>query len=314
MKPKIYIDGSEGTTGLRINERLDGRDDIEIIHIDPELRKDNAERAKCINASDITFLCLPDAAAVEAVSLVTNDNVRIIDASTAHRTEPGWAYGFAELAPSFRENIRNGKRIANPGCHASGFIALMYPLIARGILPKDYPAVTYSLTGYSGGGKKMIAAYESEDKAKDLYAPREYGLTQNHKHLKEMKAICGLDRAPLFTPIVDDYYAGMIVNLPLYADSVSMGAEALRDFYADYYKGERFIDVKPFSAQTEELGGFLDAGSVAGRDGMEIYVMGNDERILVSSRFDNLGKGASGSAVQCMNIMLGLDEATGLNI
>jgi len=314
MKPKIYIDGSEGTTGLRINERLEGRDDIEIIHINPELRKDNAERAKCINASDITFLCLPDAAAIEAVSLVTNDKVRIIDASTAHRTEPGWAYGFAELAPSFRENIRNGKRIANPGCHASGFIALMYPLIAKGILPKNYPAVTYSLTGYSGGGKKMIAAYESEDKSKDLYAPREYGLTQNHKHLKEMKAICGLDKAPLFTPIVDDYYAGMIVNLPLYADSVSMGAEALRDFYAEYYKGERFITVKPFSAQTEELGGFLDAGSVAGLDGMEIFVMGNDERILVSSRFDNLGKGASGSAVQCMNIMLGIDEATGLNL
>ena len=214
MKTKVFIDGSEGTTGLRIHERLDNRDDIELLTIAPELRKDPAERSRLINSSDITFLCLPDSAAREAVALVTNPNVRIIDASTAHRTEAGWAYGFPELSAKHREAIRTGKRIANPGCHASGFISLVYPLIAGGILPADYPVASFSLTGYSGGGKKMIAQYEASDRDAELDAPREYGLSQQHKHLKEMRLITGLSRAPLFTPIVSDYYSGMVVNVP----------------------------------------------------------------------------------------------------
>ena len=314
MKAKIYIDGSEGTTGLRINERFKGRDDIEILTIPSELRKDVNERRKYINASDITFLCLPDDASREAVSLVENDNVRIIDASTAHRTNPDWAYGFPELSPEFRENIRNSKRIANPGCYASGFIALVYPLIKQGIIKPDFPVTSFAMSGYSGAGKKTIAVYESEDKTKEMYAPRQYALTQNHKHLKEMKAITGLSKEPLFLPVVDDYYCGMIVNVPLYSDMIGMKASELQKVFADFYKGEKFINVKPFEAQTEELNGFMAANSCEGWDGMEIYVCGNDDRILLSSRFDNLGKGASGAAIQCMNILLGCDEAKGLNI
>ena len=314
MKAKIYIDGSEGTTGLRINERFKGRDDIEILTIPSELRKDVNERRKYINASDITFLCLPDDASREAVSLVENDNVRIIDASTAHRTNSDWAYGFPELSPEFRENIRNSKRIANPGCYASGFIALVYPLIKQGIIKPDFPVTSFAMSGYSGAGKKTIAVYESEDKTKEMYAPRQYALTQNHKHLKEMKAITGLSKEPLFLPVVDDYYCGMIVNVPLYSDMIGMKASELQKVFADFYKGEKFINVKPFEAQTEELNGFMAANSCEGWDGMEIYVCGNDDRILLSSRFDNLGKGASGAAIQCMNILLGCDEAKGLNI
>ena len=213
MKTKIFIDGSEGTTGLRIHERFSNRDDIELLSINSELRKDTQERARLINESDITFLCLPDQASREAVSLVTNPNVRIIDTSTAHRTEEGWAYGFPELSSAHREAIKNGKRIAVPGCHASGFISLVYPLISGGIISNDYPISAFSLTGYSGGGKKMIAEYEGEQRNKDLDAPREYALTQMHKHLKEMKAITGLKREPLFSPIVADYYSGMVVSV-----------------------------------------------------------------------------------------------------
>ena len=236
MKTKIFIDGSEGTTGLRINERFKGREDLEILSIDPALRKDPAERKKLINASDVTILCLPDAAAKEAVSLVENDRVRIIDTSTAHRTASGWAYGFPELSPEFRKKIREGKRIANPGCHASGFVALVYPLIREGILPADYPVSSFSLTGYSGGGKKMIAQYEAEERSEELDAPREYGLNQQHKHLKEMTAITGLAVPPLFTPIVADYYSGMVVSVPLHTGMLkkSLTPEELRDFFAEY--------------------------------------------------------------------------------
>ncbi len=314
MKTKVYIDGSAGTTGLRINERFKNRDDIEILHIPDELRKDSLTRKKYINESDITFLCLPDAASIEAVSLVENDNVKIIDASTAHRTNPDWAYGFPELGPEFREKIRNGKRIAVPGCYASGFMSLVYPLINKGIIKSDFPIVSFAMSGYSGAGKSAIEIYETDAKTEAMYAPREYALTQNHKHLKEMKAIAGLDREPLFTPIVDDYYCGMIVNLPLYSSMIGMKPQELQKVYADYYAGEQFIKVKPFDAQTEELGGFLPANGCAGWDGMEIYVNGNDDRILVASRFDNLGKGASGAAIQCMNIMLGYEENKGLNL
>lgn len=315
MKTKVFIDGSEGTTGLRIHERLDNRDDIELLTIAPELRKDPAERSRLINSSDITFLCLPDSAAREAVALVTNPNTRIIDASTAHRTEAGWAYGFPELSAKHREAIRTGKRIANPGCHASGFISLVYPLIAGGILPADYPVASFSLTGYSGGGKKMIAQYEASDRDAELDAPREYGLSQQHKHLKEMRLITGLSRAPLFTPIVSDYYSGMVVNVPLYTDllNTTQTPESLQAFFADYYANEPFVKVMPLGAESA-MSGFLSGNHLSGYDGMQIYITGNENRIQLSSVFDNLGKGASGAAIQCFNIMTGCDETKGLNL
>ena len=317
MKKKVFIDGSEGTTGLRINERFENRDDIEILHIPSELRKDPEERRKYINESDITFLCLPDAASIEAVSLINpdNDHTVIIDASTAHRTEEGWAYGLPELGPSFRDNIKNGKRIAVPGCYASGFIMMVYPLVKLGIIGDDYPVAVSALSGYSGAGKKAIAMYESPDKSNDLFAPRQYALSQQHKHLKEMKAVCGLKRAPLFPPVVDDYYSGMLVSFPIYADLMKkkMTPGELRDALADYYKGETFIKVMPFGSE-EELSGFYAANAYSGRDDAQIYVTGNEERLLVCSRFDNLGKGASGAAIQCMNIVLGCDETKGLSL
>lgn len=315
MKTKVFIDGSEGTTGLRIFERFAERDDIELLKISSELRKDPEEIKKFINASDITFLCLPDAAAREAVAMVENDNVRIIDTSTAHRTEEGWAYGYPELSKAHRDAIKNGKRVAVPGCHATGFITLVYPLIAGGILPSSYPVASFSLTGYSGGGKKMIAAYESDSRDIELDSPREYALGQTHKHLKEMKKITGLDREPLFSPIVSDYYSGMVVSVPFYADMLngSHTPESIHKYFAEYYAGEKFIKVMPFGKEAD-YSGFLGGNGCSGWDGMEIYVTGNEERILVSSRFDNLGKGASGAAIQCLNIMLGCDEAKGLNL
>ena len=314
-KPKIYIDGQEGTTGLRIFERFSGRDDIEILTIDPALRKDADERRKLINASDITFLCLPDAAAKEAVSLVENENVRIIDASTAHRVNPDWAYGFPELSAAHREAIANGKRIANPGCHATGFVSLVHPLVAAGVLPADALLACFSLTGYSGGGKKMIAQYGDENRDIALDSPRIYGLTHQHKHLPEMQKVCGLANAPLFTPIVADYYAGMLVSVPLMASQLKgvSSLAQLHECYADAYAGQKMVKVMPLSAQAD-VGGFLASNGCAGWDGLEIYVTGNDERMMVCARFDNLGKGASGAAVQSMNIMLGCDEATGLNL
>lgn len=312
-KVKVYIDGSEGTTGLRIFERFQDRTDVEILKINPELRKDSAERARMINASDITFLCLPDAAAIEAVELCTNPEVRIIDASTAHRTNPEWAYGFPELSESHLENIRSGKRIAVPGCHASGFMSVVYPLVASGIMPKDYPVVCFSLTGYSGGGKKMIAQYEDNERPLELDAPREYGISQQHKHLKEMKAVAGLEIAPSFTPIVSDYYSGMVVSVPIFTDKLAkkMSVEAVRDFYTQYYNGKKFIHVLS-AGEVDELGGFISGNGRSGWDGMDIIVTGNDERITVNSRFDNLGKGASGAAIQCMNLMIGAKEDEGL--
>ena len=314
---KIYIDGSEGTTGLRIFERFQDRDDIEILKIPSELRKDPEERSKFINASDITFLCLPDAAAIEAVSLIHPDNRHtiIIDASTAHRTNPDWAYGFPELGESFRNKIKESNRIAVPGCYASGFMMMVYPLIKLGIITPDYPVCVMALSGYSGAGKKAIALYESEDKTEDLYAPREYALSQQHKHLKEMKAICGLEREPIFTPVVDDYYSGMIVSFPIFAHLMKskMTPEQLQKQYADYYKEEPFIHVMPFGSEAEG-NHFFAANAYAGRDDAQIYVTGNEDRLLVTARFDNLGKGASGAAIQCMNIKLGCAEDKGLKV
>ncbi len=314
-KVKIFIDGSEGTTGLRIYERFEGRDDIELLPIASELRKDVKERKRLINESDITFLCLPDDAARESVSLVENENVRIIDTSTAHRTLEGWAYGFPELSKRHRQNIKEGKRIAVPGCYATGFITIVYPLIAGGVLPKDYPVSAFALSGYSGAGKKTIAVYEAEEREKELDAPREYALTQNHKHLKEMQKITDLDKAPLFSPIICDYYRGMLLTTPFYTGMLS-GAqtpEKVHEFLSEYYSGKKFVRVMPLGKEAD-YNGFLAGNACAGWDGIEIYVTGNEDRLLVSTRFDNLGKGASGAAIQCLNIMLGCEEERGLNL
>lgn len=312
---KVFIDGSEGTTGLRIYERFEARDDVEIMKIDPELRKDPTERAKMINASDITFLCLPDVAAKESVSLVTNPDVRIIDTSTAHRTEAGWAYGYPELSKEHREAIKTGKRIAVPGCYATGFITIAYPLVKAGIVPADYPVSSFAVSGYSGAGKKTIAVYESEDRDKELDSPREYALPQQHKHLKEMKIISGLERTPMFSPIIADYYSGMFVSLPFYADMLNgkQTPESVHEFMTEYYKGQQFVKVMPFGAEAE-TNGFIGANNRSGWDGLELFVTGNEERILLTSRFDNLGKGASGAAIECMNIMLGCEDNKGLNL
>ncbi|MBQ7464704.1 MAG: N-acetyl-gamma-glutamyl-phosphate reductase [Lachnospiraceae bacterium] len=312
---KVFIDGSAGTTGLRINERFEGRDDIEVLHIDEEKRKDPSEIRRMINESDITFLCLPDDAAMEAVSYVENDTTVILDTSTAHRTEPGWAYGFPELSDEHRQAIINGKRIAVPGCYASGFIALAYPLIKEGVMPPDYPISVFAASGYSGGGKKLIAAYEEEGREKKFDSARMYAWGQQHKHLKEMKAVCGLSKEPLFLPFTTNYYSGMTVQMPLYASMLNknLTVRELRDLFAEYYEGKKFMKVMPFGADVEE-GGVLFSDACSGWDGMEIFVTGNDERIVIASRFDNLGKGASGAAVQCMNLILGCDEAKGLNL
>lgn len=314
MKTKVFIDGSEGTTGLRIHERFAGREDIEILPIASEHRKDTEMRRQLINESDITFLCLPDAAARESVSLVENETVRIIDTSTAHRTETGWAYGFPELSQTHREAIQRGSRIAVPGCHATGFISLVYPIIAGGVLAPDYPVSAFSLTGYSGGGKKMIAEYEGTDRHSDISAPREYALTQQHKHLKEMKKITGLSREPLFSPVVADYYSGMVVSVPLYTEYLKecKNPKAMQEYFAQYYKGSTFIKVED---GVENLyGGMLSGCSLSGWDGLKIYITGNEERLVLSAQFDNLGKGASGAAIQCLNIMLGCQEDKGLNL
>ena len=315
MKTKIFIDGSEGTTGLRIYERFEGRDDVELLRISSELRKDINERKRLINESDITFLCLPDAAARESVSLVENEKVRIIDTSTAHRTQEGWAYGFAELSEAHRSAIREGKRIAVPGCYATGFISLVYPMIAKGLMPADYPVSAFGLSGYSGAGKKVIAAYEAEERPTDFDAPREYALTQEHKHLKEMQKITGLLKTPLFSPIICDYYSGMVMSVPLYTDMLNgVGSvEQVHDMMADFYAGKKFIQVMPLDAQAG-VGNMLAGNACSGWDGLRIFVTGNEERIVLSSQFDNLGKGASGAAIQCLNIMLGCAEDKGLNL
>ena len=303
---KVFIDGSAGTTGLRIRERLSGRPDLELITLSEEVRKDPAARQDALNRADVSFLCLPDAAAVEAVSLVTSPDAVIIDTSTAHRTAEGWTYGFPELKGQ-REKIAAAKRIANPGCHASGFIALAAPLVEAGLLKKDARLSCFSLTGYSGGGKKMIAEYEADTRDPLLDAPRQYGLAQSHKHLPEMAKICGLSHAPVFCPIVAPYYAGMEVTVPLTPAETGASPDQIREIYRAYY-GNGMVS---FRDEADESG-FLSAGAMAGRDTMEIAVFGNEERMLLVSRFDNLGKGASGAAIQNMNLVLGLEESAGL--
>lgn len=309
---KVFIDGSQGTTGLKIFKRFENRNDIELLKINPDKRKDLSERAKMINASDITFLCLPDAASMEAVSLVENEHVKIIDTSTAHRTNSDWAYGFPELDKSFREKIRNSNRIAVPGCYASGFNSIVYPLVKNGVIAKDYPITCYAVSGYTGAGKNGIAQYESDERDMELDSPRQYALTQEHKHLKEMKAIPKLERTPIFAPHICDYPCGMVVSIPLFADMLSkkMNKADIQDMFRQHYCGEAFIKVRELGYSPSMIG----ANAFEGRDDMEIEINGNDDRIIITSRFDNLGKGASGAAIQCMNIALGLDEKTELNL
>lgn len=309
MKPIVYIDGKEGTTGLQIYDRIGARDDITLLLIDEDKRKDPVERQKLINAADLVFLCLPDAAAREAVTLVTNPATRIIDASTAHRTSPGWDYGFAELSPRHRAAIQASRRVANPGCHASGFIAIVYPLVACGLLPPDALLSCHSITGYSGGGKKMIAQYEAPDRPAELDSPRQYGLSQTHKHLPEMQKLCGLAYAPIFNPIVADFYKGMAVSVPLHSAWVGgRSAEEVRQALAAHYEGQALVHVAPEVV----CDGMLASNPLAGTNEMELCVCGNAERMTVVARFDNLGKGASGAAVQNMNLMLGFAEKAGL--
>jgi len=315
MAVKVFIDGSEGTTGLRINERFENRDDIEILKIDPELRKDPVEIKRLINESDITFLCLPDQAAIEAADMVDNDHTIIIDTSTAHRVSKGWAYGYPELSGVHRDAIKNGRKIAVPGCYATGFITIGYPLVQEGIMPADYPVSIFAVSGYSGGGKKLIATYEEEGRDRKFDSARMYAWGQTHKHLKEMKAVTGLTKEPLFAPMTTNYYSGMIVQVPIFTEMLSkkMTASEIHAFFAEYYKDEKFIRVMPFGADVE-AGGALFSDACSGWDGIEIFVTGNDERVVVATRFDNLGKGASGAAIQCLNIVLGCDEAKGLNL
>lgn len=311
---KVFIDGQEGTTGLKILERFKDRNDIELLKIDPEKRKDADERKKLINSSDFTFLCLPDAAAIEAVSLVESPETRIIDASTAHRTNPDWAYGFPELSAQHREKIKNAKRVAVPGCYASGFLSMAYPLIAHGILPKDYPVTIHAVSGYSGAGKKGIAQYEAADRAKEFDTPRQYALTQNHKHLPEMQVISGLNYKPMFNPYVCDYFAGMVVSLPLHTRLLSKKCTPndVKQMFDEHYNSSVFISVVEVNGIDVLTDGFIGANELENTNRMQIIICGNDEQILICSRFDNLGKGASGAAVQCLNIMMGVDEKTGL--
>ncbi len=315
-KTKVFIDGREGTTGLRIVERLSGREDIECIEIDETLRKDPAERARLANQADIVFLCLPDDAARETVSRITNPNTKVIDASTAHRTDPDWAYGFPELSAELRNKIINSKRTAVPGCYASGFNALVYPLIAVGLVSPDYPFVCHAVSGYSGAGKKGIAQYEEKQGRDGFDSPRQYALGQKHKHLPEMQAISRLTYPPIFNPMVCNYYAGMVVSVPLHTRLMAkpMTAAQLHTFFTAYYAGQELIHVRPFMGEGVLDNGFLDASTAAGYDDMEIFIAGHEDQILLAARLDNLGKGASGAAVQCMNLMLGMDQTTGLSL
>ena len=314
MSTRIFIDGKEGTTGLRIFDRLATRQEIEMITLPEEHRKDPEARRECLHQADIAILCLPDAAARESVALAEGSKVRILDTSTAHRVQPGWAYGFPELSAAHRQAIIEGNRVAVPGCHASGFIAPMAPLVQAGLIPADALISCFSLTGYSGGGKKMIAQYEADGRETELDSPRQYGVTQQHKHLPEMQHVSGLATAPIFAPIVADFYSGMEVTVPLFRAQVNAGdhpVQALRESLARHYAGSPVVHVLD-EEETAAVGGFIGSNNLSGKDGMQLMVVGNDDRLELVSRFDNLGKGSSGAAIQCLNLMLGVDETTGL--
>lgn len=312
MKPKIYIDGQEGTTGLQIYERLGQRDDIELLRIDPEQRKNTEARKKLINAAEVVFLCLPDAAAVEAMSLIENAHTRVIDASTAHRTATGWIYGFPELYKNPAETIGTARFVANPGCHATGFLASVAPLVRLNILPPDYPLTCYSVTGYSGGGKKMIEEYEGEGRATDLNSPMTYATTLTHKHLPEMQKVSGLEAPPVFCPVLGDFYQGISTTVMLHSRYLrgQPTAKELSLILGAYYAGQQVVTVTPFTEESNRL----PANALAGIDRLELTVCGHEGQAIVTARFDNLGKGAAGAAIQNMNLMLGLDETTGLVI
>lgn len=311
---KVFIDGQAGTTGLRIKDRLLKRDDIELLIIDEDKRKDKDEIKRFINDSDITFLCLPDDAAIEAVSLLDkeNKNTKIIDASTAHRTNPLWAYGFPELSEAFKRRIETNQFIANPGCYASGFNSIVTPLIADGVIPADYPITCFAVSGYSGAGNKAIAQYEDPNRDTELDSPRQYALTQKHKHLKEMVTVSGMTEAPIFSPMICDYKCGMVVSIPLFTNMMNKkySLKDVRNILAEHYEGKQTVKVRPVGFTENMIG----ANNFYGRDDMEIEVNGNDDRIVITSRFDNLGKGASGAAIQCMNLSLGIDEYKSLVI
>ena len=309
-KPKVYIDGKEGTTGLQIYERLGGRDDIELLLIDEDKRKDPAERAKLLNAADLAFLCLPDAAAVEAVSLIGSDHTRVIDCSTAHRTADGWVYGFPELHTQ-RERIKTARRVANPGCYATGFLSLMRPLVETGALSADAYVACHALSGYTGAGKKAIAQYTDPGREAELDSPRHYAVTLAHKHIPEMMKVSGLTRKPIFMPMICDFPQGMTVTVPLFAQQLQRAAsiEGLRALYTDYYGDSPVVELRPADAPSC---GFIGSNNLAGKDTLQIFVNGNGEQFMLTARLDNLGKGASGAAVQNMNLMLGFEETKGL--
>lgn len=312
---KVFIDGQAGTTGLRINERLSGRDDIELITLPEELRKDAAARSEAISSSDVTFLCLPDDAAREAVTLCRNPETVIIDCSTAHRTNPDWAYGFPELSPEHEAKIKASKRIANPGCHASGAIAILYPLVSRGILDAAYPFAIHSLTGYSGGGKKMIADYEADGRDPKFDSPCQYALTASHKHLPEIKSVCGLDFAPAFNPIVSDFYSGMCVCVPIQMRLAKkpLSVAEVHALYSEHYADSALISVAPL-CEKGTADGLIYSNTLSGRDSMRLIVSGNEYTVNIYSLFCNLGKGASGAAIENMNIAIGQDPVKGLEL
>ena len=303
---KVFIDGSAGTTGLRIADRLAQRQDITLIRLPEALRKDTEARKAAIHKADIVFLCLPDGAAREAVALAEGSNAKIIDTSTAHRTDPNWAYGFAELSNAHRETIKNAKLVANPGCHASGFIATVYPLVVNGLISPDFPMTAYSLTGYSGGGKALIAEYEDPDRDARHESHRIYGIQLNHKHLPEMQKVCGLVNPPVFSPILGDFYEGMATTILL----PGYDAETVWNCLNTHYEGQKLVTVAPLGGDES----VIYASTLAGKDSMRIIVSGHENQTMVTALFDNLGKGASGAAIQNMNILLGIDETTGLNV
>ncbi len=302
---KVFIDGQEGTTGLQLAGRLSGRNDIEVLQIAESLRKDEAERARLMNQSDLVFLCLPDAAAIEAMKLITNDHTRVVDASTAHRVAPGWAYGFPELSKAHRSAVETGMRITNPGCYATGFLAIAYPLVHLGLIDPAAHLTCHAVSGYSGAGKKGIAQYEDPDRADEFESPRLYALNLNHKHLPEMRIRAGLENTPLFNPQVCDYYAGMTVSVPLWADQFAKAItlSSLKAALTEFYEGAKLISVSDAPES-----GFLPANLLTGTNRLNLYAFGNDRQMALVSVLDNLGKGASGAAVQNMNIALGLDE------
>lgn len=314
MKPKIFIDGGEGTTGLKILSRLQKRNDIELLAISPDLRKDPLERAKISNASDVVFLCLPDIAAKESADGIIN--AKIIDASTAHRTAVDWTYGFPELSKKHRYDVIHSQKIAVPGCHATGFTAAVFPLVKSGIIPKKYPITCHSVTGYSGGGKQMIAAYQDLKRPESYNTPRQYSLTQNHKHLPEMKYVCELEFQPVFNPIVCDYYSGLTTTIPLHNHLLNKkpSANDIWELLSLYYENEPLINVLPFGGEGVFSDGTVDAGALANLDSMEIIVCGNKNHTSIICRLDNLGKGASGAAIQCLNLCCGFDETLGLQL